>query len=155
MTALDAPAEDRALARLGKISTNELVRRSEAAEEKRADKAREETTRKQEEQALKATAQICRWLRTESIFGGNAEQVIEEVRRHLYWAEAQGRLNQPKKKPNASISRIIELSKPTLPIGENAEFITWYAAWLFRWSLWSFVDPVVRDKALDLALQQH
>jgi len=155
LIALDAPAEDRLLARQGKISTNELVRRSEAAELKRDARAREETVRRQEEQAVKASVRICRWLRAECICGGNAEQVIEEVRRELYMTERQGRLKQPMKKANASIARIIELSKPKFAMGENAEFITWYAAWLFRWALSSFVDPVVRDKALDLAVQKQ
>jgi len=153
--ALDASAEDRVLARQGKISTNELVKRSKVAKQRRADKIREETTNKQEDQAQTACAQICRWLVSERIFGGNAEQVIDEVRLHLFWAESQGRLNQPMKKPNASVFRIIELSKPKFSMDENAGFITWYAAWLYRWTVWSFVDPLVRDKALDLALQRQ
>jgi len=77
LVALDAPIADKFLARKGKLTTNELVRRSKAAGLKRVALHREEIALEQAREALKAAGTICEWLRNKGVGGSFGEQIIE------------------------------------------------------------------------------
>jgi len=153
LVALDAPIADKFLARKGKLTTNELVRRSKAAGLKRVALHREEIALEQAREALKAAGTICEWLRNKGVGGSFGEQIIEEVRREF--ADRDFFLNLPSapKAHEIPINTIIERSQPKRAIDDNADPINWYHEWLCRWAFFAFPDPEVRDTALDKALQ--
>jgi hypothetical protein len=154
LIALDAPVEDRVSARLGKLSTNELVRRSKSARVKRAERNREKIALEQEKQTQKTVSLIRGWIDSNHLAGCEGERIIDLVRHELFWAEQEGRIKPDHKPIELPTERIIELCKPKLPIGDNAETTSWYAEWLSHWVLWAF-EPIVRDNALDQVLQME
>jgi hypothetical protein len=52
------------------------------------------------------------------------------------------------------VAEIIERMRPA-PIGADALEVAWYADWLARWTHFAFHDPVVRDRALSIALDRQ
>jgi hypothetical protein len=90
--ALQAPPADRFLARQGKISTNELVRRSKAAGIRRSSMHREAREFERTQAARQGCRTICDWLAAEQISGPYGEQIVDEARRQLAIAEQAGKL---------------------------------------------------------------
>ena len=151
-----APLEDRFLARNGEISTRELLRRSKQAEAKRKAKDGAVLDKKRTTDAQKGAKVICEWLGTKLGFAGSREQVIDETRRILDRERANGTLPQSAlPAANASVETIIERTRPPWYPNADAESQALYADWLARWAFFAFPDEVVRDQALNIALDRE
>jgi hypothetical protein len=149
--AAQAPTSDLVLARQGKISIRELVRRYEVARKQRQEEERQARDRDRAKQAEKAAAVIRAWLRKEELGTAAGEAIVDETRRAFFIAAQEDDL--PKfapPPPGTPIQEIIEWMRPK-PDPES-EPVTWYARWLARWTFYVFPDEWVRDKALDTAL---
>jgi hypothetical protein len=147
-----ASSRDQLLARKGKISSRELVRRSKLAEAERKIKDKEALDRKRTEEAQKACKTICDWLEGKGLWSSHCENIIDETRRILYEAEQNGTL--PKCALPATgtpFDSIIERMRPPKSVNPDTESVGWYADWLARWTVFAFPDSIVRDRALNLA----
>ncbi len=91
LKALQAPVEDRYLARKGKISTRELARRSKAAGTHRDAKQHEQIELERAQGALQGSRTICNWLAAEGMRGSYGEQIVDEARRLFAKAEQDGK----------------------------------------------------------------
>jgi hypothetical protein len=149
---LDAPAVDGLLFRQGKITGNELVRRSRAAALRRDARHREEIELKRERQALKAADCISKWLLKTRLNGPNREMIVDEVRREFAMREADRSL-PASPKIRLPLDEIIRRSRPAPD--DSIDIVAWHAQWLCRWSFFAFPDEDIRDDALDLALQKQ
>jgi lambda repressor-like predicted transcriptional regulator len=148
LTALQAPREDRLLARRGEITTNELVRRAKAAEAQRV-------AEHNAQEARKGCRVICDWIRSEGISGSYGESIVTEARRLLAVAESNRKLPKGAVPPDMPVSEIIQRCKPAGPEPDNAEFSSWAAHWLFLWTFYSMPDSDIRLQAIDLALEKQ
>jgi hypothetical protein len=85
--AAQAPPLDQAIARKGKISTRELVKRAKAAKGLHEKKEPEAPELKWTQLVQKISAAICDWLEREGLSGGYGEQIVEDARWLLVRAE--------------------------------------------------------------------
>jgi transposase-like protein len=92
LQALQAPACDRDLARQGKMSTNELVRRGKAAGHRRSPHHRETSALDRDRETRIATDLICNWLLTTQLYGPAREAIVKEVR-HKFLGMTQAGLH--------------------------------------------------------------
>ena len=152
---LRAPAEDQLLARHNPISTRELIRRGKAATLKQKVQDQTAFERRRTEAARKGAVDICNWLREIGFTGPTCEQIVEEVRREFGQREQDGNLPAHPLEKRPPLQTLIERSRPKGPIPNDASAVSWYAQWLCRWTFFAFPDSVVRDEALDIALQQQ
>lgn len=148
---VQAPAADFAAARQGKISSNELLRRAKADAQRREAEERERARIDQQTAAQRAADAICNWMVQERIAGAYGEKIIDEVRRELGMRQPPPANNLPK----MPLEELIRKCKPEKPHEGNADFISWYHQWLFRWTFLAYPDPEVRDRALDLAFRRQ
>jgi hypothetical protein len=151
---LKAPAADQDLARQGKISTNELVRRAKTAEIQRIAKQQEKLALQRDRDAQKAANTICDWLAQIDLYGPACEMIVDEVRRKLHTTPISHkpfRLESPK----TPVSEIIARTKP--PADTNGDFDTvgWHSEWLRTWVFHAFPDQDIRDTALDISLEKQ
>jgi hypothetical protein len=146
LTALEAPAQDLVLARAGKISTNDLVRRAKAA---RVERSQQQL----QSEADKGADLICTWLHSTKLNGPSCEIILNEVRGEL--AERHNLDALPPRAPanNLSVDEIIRRSKPPA-LTEDIDITAWYADWLFRWSFFAFPNCNIQSEALDDALRR-
>jgi hypothetical protein len=154
LIALDAPAQDRALARRSQISTNELVRRSQAAGLRRTARHREEVELERARQTRKAADQICTWLGGIGLNKPNCEMIVDEVRRKFYALATAGQLPSRVAPSDLTLEQIIERTRPPERKNDSIDIINPFILWLLRWSFYAFPDPHVRDHALDIALER-
>lgn len=156
LVALDAPAEDKMLARKGEITTSELVRRSKAAGRARAARNREELKLERGRQALHAADLICKWLIATQMNAPNREMIVEEARLRFHGV-IPVELNRSRQfAPDTQIEDIIVQTKPPeLKEEHKTDIAGWFAAWLCQWTFYAFRDEDVRDNALDLALERQ
>lgn len=124
LQALQAPPEDRSLARQGKLSTNELVRRSKAAEIRRATEQRQALELDRNRASIQGCRAICDWIGTEELSGPAGAQIVGEAR-----------------------------CRPAEPYADASSYIAWFARWLSLWAAYSMTDSLVRYKAIELALE--
>jgi len=153
--AAQATPEDQALARQGKISTRELVRRAKAAKARRAAKDREALDQKRMKEAQKGCKEICAWLEEEKLWPAHGENIVDEARRLLAAAEEDGKLPPHKAPPDKSLAEIIQRFRPPAFINDEVGSVGWYADWLVRWAYFSMPDSSIRHKALNLALDKQ
>ena len=155
LQALQAPPEDRLLARKGKISTNELVRRYKAAEILRTAK-RQEALQSQRirKTALGCTA-ICAWLAQEGFRGAYGEQIIIEAQRDLANAEQAGKLPPGVAPVGMPVTEIIRRCRPAELKTDALSPIAWFGHWLALWAFYSMPDPAVQYHALELAFEKQ
>ena len=93
LEALQAPPEDQSLARQGKLTTNELVRRAREAGSVRETSKREALERKRTIQASQNGCKaISDWLVAEGISGPTGAQIVNEARTTLAIAEHNKKL---------------------------------------------------------------
>jgi transposase-like protein len=152
LTALQAPPADRSLARQGKISTNELVRRSEAAGIRRSSMHREAREFERTQASRQACRTICNWLGAEQMSGPYGEQIVDEARRLFAKAEQDGKFPPGAAPADMPTAEIIQCCRPAELKTDAISFIARHAWWLARWTYYAFTDTSVRDTALDLAL---
>jgi hypothetical protein len=151
---LHAPAADFAAAQNRDITTNELLRRAKDHAARRQAQRQQAAKIDAQHAAQKAADSICQWIIQENISGPDGERIIEEVRREFALRE-QGRSLPAHKFPKLPLEELIRKSLPARPHEDNAESVSWYHQWLFRWTFFAFPDPEVRDQALELALERQ
>ena len=152
---LRAPAEDQLLARHNQISTRELIRRGKAATLKQKVQHQAVFERQRNEAARKGAVNICDWFLEIGFTGPTCEQIVEEVRREFSYREQDGNLPAHPLQELPTLQTLIERSRPKGPIPNDPSVVSWYALWLYRWTFFAFPDSVVRDEALDIALQKQ
>ena len=153
LIALDAPIEDRVLAREGKISTNELVRRAKAAGLRHEAQHHEEVALDRERAARQAAKKIMNWLAGNSLGARSCERVIEDVRWEYALRDSRKDLPPSPKNLEIALPDLIDRCRPEFPRGDNADDLNWYRDWLCRWIYYAFPVPYIRDTALDIALE--
>jgi transposase-like protein len=155
LQALQAQPEDQILARRGKISTNDLIRRAKAARTNREVALREAEERKRVQKSIAGCKAICKWLVSEGLSVPCSEQIIGEARRGLAIAEQNGRLPNITAPAKKSVSKIIQLSRPPEENTDETIYVAWFALWLRSWAFYSMPDSWVRYKAIELALSEQ
>lgn len=150
-----ASREDRVLARNGKISTRELVRRVKAAGLEQEIKHQEAHKLKQVRASVQACKAICDWLVSEDIGGPEAELIIDETRRYLFDAEQSKKLPLGAAPFDMPTAEIVSRCRPLELKTDEFTSTAWFASWLTLWTYYSFTDTWVRDTALELALEQQ
>jgi transposase-like protein len=152
--AAQAPPLDQMLARKGDISTRELVRRSKAVKVQRAAKERQAAESKRMQAAQQGSKTICDWLEEEKLWPAHGEAIVDETRMILFGAERYGTLPQgPPPPPSTPVEEIIRRCRPKPETVESSD-VARYAHWLAVWAYYAFPDTVVRDRALNLALNR-
>jgi hypothetical protein len=155
LQALQAPPDDQLLARDGKISTQELVRRAKSAMAGHAAKLREIEERKRARASAAGCKAICKWLAAEGLSGAFGEQIIGEARRDLAEAEQSKRLPRDAAPAKMPVSQIIQHCRPAEQKSDEISFVARFAQWLARWAFYSMPDSRVRFKAIELALENQ
>jgi hypothetical protein len=138
LQALLAPAGDQDLAREGKISTNELVRRAKAG--MRPNKNHEMLTIDREREIRVAADLIDDWLPHAQLFGPALAMIVKEVQRKFRIMKEAGLHPSAVAPPGTPVSRIIERTKPPALTDDSIDIISWYARWLCNWVLYAFPD---------------
>ena len=155
LQALQAPASDQVLAREGKISTNELVRRAKAACLRPCAQHREEIALERTLEPGKATDLIGNWLLQTQLFGPAREMIVKEVQREFLAMKEAGLRPSVAAPYDMPTSQIILRTKPPALTDNRIDIVAWFAQWLCRWSFFAFPDEDIRDTALDLARQRQ
>jgi hypothetical protein len=155
LTALQAPPEDRYLGRRGKISTNELARRTRAAGTRRAAKHREAREFERTQAALQGCKTICDWLQSEGLSNSDGGQIVDEAQRQLANTELTSTFPKVTTQPDMPTGQIIQSCQPTGANFSGLSSIVWFGTWLAIWSYYSMTDPRVRSQAIDLALNEQ
>ena len=153
--ALGAPPEDQFLARQGKLSTNQLVRRARAAGIGRAAKQREALELERTQASLKGCRAICDWLEDEGISGPSGAQIVNEARRTLAIADENNTLPRDAAPPHTPVTEIIQRCRPVEPNSDAISHVAWFGHWLALWAAYSMPDSWVRYKAIELALENQ
>lgn len=153
--AAQAPLDDRNLARQGKMSTRELVRRAKAVNLQQTSRENEALEFERIQAANAGCRLICNWLEIENIPKGHGEQVIQEAQRSLATAERKKKFPKYPAPRDMPPTEIIRLSGPPQTVRDSFDVVTLYGAWLTRWVWYVFPDVTVRDRALDLALDEQ
>ena len=155
LESLEAPPEDQLLARQGKLTTNELVRRSHAAGSARATKQREALELERTRASQKGCKAICDWLAAEGISGPTGAQIINEARTTLAIAEHNKTLPRDSAPPGTPVTEIIQRCRPVEPNSDANSYITWFAFWLSLWAAYFMTDSWARYQAIELALEKQ
>lgn len=149
-----ASSKDLLLAQKGEITSRELVRRAKRAEAERKVEDKEALDRERTKAAQVGCKTICDWLEREELWPSYCENIINETRWILHGAELNGTLPKgPFPRPETPMTEIIQRCKPN-PDPQDFE-VAWYARWLAIWSYYAFPDSIIRDRALDLALNEQ
>jgi lambda repressor-like predicted transcriptional regulator len=151
--AAQAPSLDRILARQGKISIRELVRRAKADLAARRSKARDAAERDRERKSEAVAKAICdlldrvRWGRTAG------EQFLEEARWYLASAEAARKVPQ-QVPPSAGLplSQLLERVRPQYMDSDSID-VEMYAEWIVKFVVAALPDSSSRHQALEMALE--
>jgi hypothetical protein len=154
LIAKKAPWQDQLLARRGKITTRELLRRARAAEAQQKKKEQQTLDDKRTKEAEKGCKTICKWLEQENVWSAHGEEIIDEARWILHGAARLGTLPQGPPPPlGTPLKEIIQRCRPKPEPGELP--VSRYAHWLAIWAFYAFPDTIVRDRALGLALRKQ
>jgi len=152
LQALQAPDSDQDLARQGKISTNELVRRAQAG--LRSTQPHETLTIDRDQEIRVAADLICDWLLQSQLCGPAREAIVREVRHTFITMKEAGLLLPVAAPTNMPVSQIIRRTKSARPDG-RIDIVAWFAQWLCVWSFFAFPDEDIRDTSLHLALEKQ
>ena len=151
LKALPASAGDQDLARQGKISTNELVRRAESG--LRPNKNHEMLAIDRDREIRRAADLINDWLLQVPLFGPARKMILEEAQRKFRMMREAGLRPSAVAPPGTTVSQIISRSRPA-PFTDDIDIIAWFAKWLCKWSFYAFPDEEIRDGGLRLALEK-
>jgi len=143
------------LLRQGKISTNELVRRSKAAGIRRTAMHRETREFERTQASRRACKKICDWLAAEQMSGPYGEQIVNGARHLFAKAEQDGKFPKDAAPTDMPTAEIIKRCRPAELKTDAISFVARHAWWLARWAYYAFTDTSVRDTALDLALDEQ
>ncbi len=154
LQALQAPASDLDLARQGKISTNELVRRAKSTSLRRAED-RPAAALARAREIPEAADLICGWLLQTQLYGPARQMIVKEVQRKFLFMKEAGLHPSVAAPPAMPAFQIIERTQPPALKGNSIDIIGWFAQWLTQWSFFAFPNEDVRDNALGLALERQ
>jgi hypothetical protein len=151
--AAQAPALDRILARRKKISTRELVRRGRSEKELQAKTARESLERQRKQDSEKVCDAISDFLAREDWSPQYGEQLIDEARRYLAFAEAAQLV--PKDPFPPLCLPLVEVLKRLWPPSDSDDATDFNirAECLVKFVVAALPDSMSRHRALQLALQ--
>ena len=152
LKAIQAPVEDQLIARQVKITTNELIRRAEAAGIRRTANEHEALDLERTQNALRGSKAICAWLVQERVSGGFGEQILCEAQRLLADAEQTNRFPHGAAPLDMPVEEIIQKCKPEGPTTDAVDLVARFAFWLALWAYYAITDSNVRYRAFELAL---
>lgn len=152
LLAIQAPAEDQRLAREGKISTNELVRRARAAAVRRTADQDQARKLKRTRASVNGSRNICDWMVQQKLSGAYCESILCEAQRLLANAEPTNRFPRGSAPADMPASEIIQRCQPPALNSDAIHELAWFAYWLALWTYYAFTDSNVRYQALELAL---
>ena len=153
LQALQAPASDQDLARQGKISSNELARRTKAG--LRSTQHHETLTIDRDREIRVAADLICDWLLQTQLYGPAREAIVKEVRHKFITMKEAGLHQTAVAPPGMPVFQIIRRTKPPALTDGSVDIVAWFAQWLCRWSFFAFPDEDIRDNGLSLALKKQ
>lgn len=134
-TMATATAADRELVRQGKLSTRAFVART--------------ATSRRSIVCLREAIEILEWCRSQPLLDCDICQVIGEAQRILADCTEAGTLPRQKAPEGISLQEIIGRTRPTQD--KESIFISYFAAWLARWSVFAYPDAAIRGAALEEA----
>jgi Helix-turn-helix domain len=141
-----APAEDRARARRGEISTRALARIAGTVGTRGTVRQHEAIAFERERAAFQASKTVMSWFEEEGVAEVDREQIIQEARLHLFEAEGW--------KQAFLESRLLDVVGESrgvqIEAGRNRP-LAWFALRLALWALRTIADDRVRNRALELA----
>ncbi len=146
----DGSAADKKLALNGELSTAELVRRVRYRRDRDQQWAQELAAARNSKTVAQATDEIVTWL-VEHLSGPYAEQVVEEARRLLAGAEANGKVPKGKAPAGMSFAEIMDRCLQSTRASDDVHQISRYSYCLAVGTYYAFPESV-RSKALDRAL---
>ena len=150
--AAQAPLPDLILARQGKISTRELVRRAKAAVARNASQAQHALDRARNERAEEVAKAIRDLIARLQWTGGFGESVVTEARFFLVNAEAQQQIPpQPPELCDLPLSQLIARVQPRYK-DADVDDTEPCAEWLVKIVLAALPDSLSRHRALNIAL---
>jgi len=155
LKALQAPPEDQLLARQGKITINELVRRAKGARTPLAVKPREDLEHNRTQASLAGCQDICDWLRSEDISRPCGISILTEARSALAGAEKRKLRPRDAAPQGTPVAEIIQKCRPLEPMSDEHIYVVWFARWLSLWTAYSIPDSGVRSKAFEMALEKQ
>jgi len=153
LLAIQAPAEHRLLARKGKLTTNELVRRAKAAGICRTAKHREAIEFERTQAAVEGSKVIRDWLVRENLSGPYCESMLCDAQRQLANAEQTNRFPPGAAPADMPVAEIIRSCRPPALNNDAIQLLAWFAYWLALWTYYAFTDSDVRFQALEVALE--
>lgn len=155
--AADATDDEKQQARLGELSTRQLIENVRARRKEQEAINRADLKSESQLAAQKAATTIVSWLGSE-LSSSYAEQVLDEANHMLAAAEREGKLPKDKAPDGMSVEEIIARWRPKNllddePGGtyEGDIYLARYADWLFRWAYYVFPENEVRHEAFRLA----
>jgi hypothetical protein len=150
---LQADPDDLELARHCQISTNELEDRAAKAKARRDASHKLAIELKLAAKAVGGTRAILRWLASDKAAAGNAEQIVQEARTMLMWAEQTGGLPTDTAPIEKKLQEIIHDTRPNGRTADQMD-VSWFANWLAKWSFYAYPDRTVLWGALDGTLSK-
>lgn len=149
--AAEAPVEDRELARLGEISTRELVRRACPSGMSSAHRQREAIAFERECAGIQAARTITRWLDKEKVPIADRNQVIGQACSQFVDSDKSALGPLGAALPDIPLGEVIRLFRPALLGTDEDCTVAWYARWLALWTLHGILDDEIRARSLELA----
>jgi hypothetical protein len=151
LRALEAPAEDRELARSGDISTRELVRKAQSSG---FSMQREARAFDYEREVMKASQAIMRWFNEENVASADREQVVEQAFLLLVNADTSEAGPLEAYLPDIPLGEVIRLFRPACLGIDGDSGLALLSEWLALWTLHGILDDRVRARALELARKE-
>lgn len=165
LKAAKAPAADLELARAGKISTRELVKRAKQAAEAEAQEIKASQNEWCAREAKKWSTSICLWLQEQNLAWTHQETILDQTRRELDGAEFRGGLPRLTVPEGMQLDEIKERTRPKADRWDpndscwrSSLSLYFFVEWLGLWTLAAIRSRTVQDAALADALirtQQH
>lgn len=151
---LNASTDDQDLARQGKISTNELVRRGQTAKARPEEPPPEVVKTQRAVSDREGADLICNWILQEDTYRLNRKLIIEGVTDKLGRFQWAGWRPPVFKRRGLTHAQIIELSRPVDKTMRDLPIEAFYEKWLLIWACAAIPDFEVRDAALKQALKR-
>lgn len=165
LKAAKAPAPDLELARAGKISTRELVKRAKQAAEAEAQEIKASRNEWCAREAKKWSTSICLWLQEQNLAWTHQETILDQTRRELDEVESRGGLSRLTVPEGMKLDEIKERTRPKAhrwdpndSCWKSSLALYFFVEWLGLWTLAAIGNRTVQDAALAEALlrtRQH
>lgn len=154
LRAVQAPTEDRELARCGEISTRELARRAGNSGTRTRSTQHEAIAFDRERAATQTSQAITRWLDEEKVADADRDWVIGRARLHLANTKELAVYPLAADLRDVPLDEVIRQVRPTQLETNGDRPVAWLAEWLALWTLRAVADEKVRTRALELARRE-